>query len=51
MITDGSDAVLFFRVLFPPVSKINKAISRGQIAISAPLINPHPSSAYLNTIE
>lgn len=35
------------QAVIPPVSKINKAIFRGQIAISAPLINFYPSTTAL----
>lgn len=34
-------------VIPPPVNKINKSIFRGQIVINVPLINFHPSNAYL----
>lgn len=35
------------QAVIPPINKINKAIFRGQIVISAPLINFHLSNAHL----
>lgn len=42
-----STTVCTFKLLLPPVTKINKAIFRGQIVISVSLINPYPSNATL----